>query len=160
MADTPDEPLPSFQASLPLLLQSWLSDLFGRRFVLFLTIALTMVGAVIEATAPNWKVFAVSNVVNLLPIPRESPVAGKIPHRLRYHRCLWLDGVCGPGAVGSGLWNHLAVLSSTSLPRDYTGRSYAQLDEMFINRVPTRKFSQLVCSGDYGYDLTEEQQVQ
>lgn len=41
---------------------------------------------------------------------------------------------------------------------DYTGRSYAQLDEMFINRVETRKFSKYVCSGDYGYDLAEEQE--
>lgn len=45
-----------------LLLQSYLSDLFGRRFVLFLTIVLTMVGATLEATAPDWKLFAVAKV--------------------------------------------------------------------------------------------------
>ncbi|KAJ5707337.1 hypothetical protein N7488_007138 [Penicillium malachiteum] len=34
---------------------------------------------------------------------------------------------------------------------DYTGRSYAQIDELFERRIPARKFSKTVCTGDYGH---------
>ncbi|KAJ5730328.1 uncharacterized protein N7483_004836 [Penicillium malachiteum] len=34
---------------------------------------------------------------------------------------------------------------------DYNGRSYAQIDELFERRIPARKFSKIVCTGDYGH---------
>jgi hypothetical protein len=37
---------------------------------------------------------------------------------------------------------------------EFSGRSYAQLDELFARRVPARKFKEFKCTGDYGRDLT------
>ncbi|KAJ6014924.1 hypothetical protein N7540_009515 [Penicillium herquei] len=34
---------------------------------------------------------------------------------------------------------------------DYTSRSFAQIDELFERRIPARKFSKTVCTGDYGH---------
>jgi SP family general alpha glucoside:H+ symporter-like MFS transporter len=36
---------------------------------------------------------------------------------------------------------------------EYAGRTYAQIDELFIRKVPARKFKSFECSGDYGGDL-------
>jgi SP family general alpha glucoside:H+ symporter-like MFS transporter len=36
---------------------------------------------------------------------------------------------------------------------EYAGRTYAQIDELFIRKVPTRKFKSFECSGEYGRDL-------
>lgn len=33
---------------------------------------------------------------------------------------------------------------------DVTGRTYAQLDELFERRIPARKFKETVCTGEYG----------
>lgn len=37
---------------------------------------------------------------------------------------------------------------------DVTGRTYAQLDELFERRIPARKFKTTECTGDYGADVT------
>ncbi len=37
---------------------------------------------------------------------------------------------------------------------DFTGRSFAQIDECFYKRVPARKFKSFECDGDYGRDLS------
>ncbi|KIV86711.1 hypothetical protein PV11_02309 [Exophiala sideris] len=39
---------------------------------------------------------------------------------------------------------------------DYTGRSDAQIDELFVRRIPARKFQSTECTGDYGRDLLAE----
>ena len=36
---------------------------------------------------------------------------------------------------------------------DFTGRSFAQVDELFARRIASRKFSSTVCTGDYGTEL-------
>jgi Sugar (and other) transporter len=33
---------------------------------------------------------------------------------------------------------------------DVTGRTYAQLDELFERRIPARQFKHTVCTGEYG----------
>lgn len=38
---------------------------------------------------------------------------------------------------------------------EYSGRSFAQLDELFERRIPARKFASTVCTGEYGRDLEE-----
>lgn len=35
---------------------------------------------------------------------------------------------------------------------DVTGRTYAQLDELFERRIPARKFKTTVCTGEYGQE--------
>jgi MFS transporter, SP family, general alpha glucoside:H+ symporter len=35
---------------------------------------------------------------------------------------------------------------------DVTGRTYAQLDELFERKIPARKFKETVCTGNYGVD--------
>lgn len=47
------------------------------------------------------------------------------------------------------------VLTYIWIP-DVTGRTYAQLDELFEKRIPARKFKHTQCTGDYG---TDERQV-
>lgn len=38
---------------------------------------------------------------------------------------------------------------------DVTGRSYAQLDELFERKLPARKFKSAVCTGEYGRGSVE-----
>lgn len=38
---------------------------------------------------------------------------------------------------------------------DVTGRTYAQLDELFERRIPARKFKETVCTGEYGKDVAD-----
>jgi hypothetical protein len=38
-------------------------------------------------------------------------------------------------------------------PPEYAGRTYGLIDELFIRKVPARKFKSFECSGDYGRDL-------
>ena len=38
---------------------------------------------------------------------------------------------------------------------DLSGRSYAQMDELFERRVPARKFKDFECTGDYGRDQVQ-----
>jgi len=42
---------------------------------------------------------------------------------------------------------------------EYAGRSYAQIDELFQRRIPARKFRSTECTGDYGRDLYESENV-
>ncbi|RAO69146.1 uncharacterized protein BHQ10_005158 [Talaromyces amestolkiae] len=39
---------------------------------------------------------------------------------------------------------------------DVTGRTYAQLDELFERRIPARKFKTTVCTGEYGQEHTRD----
>ncbi|CAK7227991.1 hypothetical protein SEUCBS140593_006763 [Sporothrix eucalyptigena] len=39
---------------------------------------------------------------------------------------------------------------------DYTGRSFAQVDELFERRIAPRKFASTVCTGDYGREPVVE----
>ncbi len=39
---------------------------------------------------------------------------------------------------------------------DFTGKSFAQIDECFYRRIPARQFASTVCTGDYGRDLGDE----
>ncbi|KAJ5710641.1 hypothetical protein N7488_004797 [Penicillium malachiteum] len=39
---------------------------------------------------------------------------------------------------------------------DFTGRSYAQIDELFALRIPARKFRNTVCTGTYGRDIMHQ----
>jgi SP family general alpha glucoside:H+ symporter-like MFS transporter len=41
---------------------------------------------------------------------------------------------------------------------EYSGRTYAQIDEMFLRKVPARRFKTFQCSGDYGRDLNLQPQ--
>ena len=38
-----------------------------------------------------------------------------------------------------------------------TGRSYAQIDELFERQIPAREFKSTVCTGEYGRDLLEKE---
>lgn len=38
---------------------------------------------------------------------------------------------------------------------DFTGRSYAQIDELFLRKIPARKFVSTECTGNYGRDVTD-----
>jgi hypothetical protein len=38
---------------------------------------------------------------------------------------------------------------------DVTGRTYAQLDELFERRIPARKFKETECTGEYGADMAQ-----
>lgn len=38
---------------------------------------------------------------------------------------------------------------------DFTGRSYAQIDELFLRKIPARKFASTECTGNYGRDVTD-----
>lgn len=39
---------------------------------------------------------------------------------------------------------------------DFTGRSYAQLDELFSRKIPARQFRTTVCTGSYGLDILHQ----
>jgi hypothetical protein len=41
---------------------------------------------------------------------------------------------------------------------EYSGRTYAQIDEMFLRKVPARRFKTFQCSGNYGRDLNMQPQ--
>lgn len=41
---------------------------------------------------------------------------------------------------------------------DLTGRTFAQIDELFARRIPARKFSKTETTGDYGNNLDETAQ--
>lgn len=55
------------------------------------------------------------------------------------------------GGFGVILW----ILSYFLVP-DYTGRSHAQIDELYSRKIPARKFASTQCTGDYGYDIFAE----
>jgi SP family general alpha glucoside:H+ symporter-like MFS transporter len=48
-----------------------------------------------------------------------------------------------------GLGLGCAVLICFTIP-DFTGRTFAQIDELFYRRIPARQFSKTECTGDYG----------
>jgi HJR/Mrr/RecB family endonuclease len=39
---------------------------------------------------------------------------------------------------------------------DYTGRSHAQIDELYVRKIPARRFASTECTGDYGRDVVAE----
>ena len=43
---------------------------------------------------------------------------------------------------------------------DHTGRSLAQLDELYARRIPARKFAKTECVGEYGQDHIVEAHTQ
>lgn len=49
----------------------------------------------------------------------------------------------------------LCVAGIWFLVPEFSGRSYAQLDELFVRKVPARKFRTTECTGDYGRDVEE-----
>lgn len=63
----------------------------------------------------------------------------------------------GLGVGGSAIYfagfGVLTLLVTYFFIPDYTGRSYAQIDELFARKVAARKFRTTVCTGDYGRDI-------
>ncbi|KAJ9114712.1 hypothetical protein QFC22_005588 [Naganishia vaughanmartiniae] len=57
------------------------------------------------------------------------------------------------GYLFAGLGAVCIVLLWFFIP-DFTGRSYAQLDELFLRKIPARKFASTECTGDYGRAVT------
>jgi hypothetical protein len=64
------------------------------------------------------------------------------------------------GIKGSGYWfGGWAVLSfilTYLFIPDITGRSYSNIDELFEKNVPTRKWPEFVCDGQYGHVQEEK----
>ena len=50
------------------------------------------------------------------------------------------------------------ILSLFVVP-DYTGRSHAQIDELFVRGIPARKFASTECTGDYGRDILHDDPI-
>jgi hypothetical protein len=51
-----------------------------------------------------------------------------------------------------GLGLVCSVLIWFTIP-DYTGRTFAQIDELFYRRIPARQFAKTECTGDYGNNV-------
>lgn len=58
------------------------------------------------------------------------------------------------GYLFAGLGTMCVVLLWFFIP-DLTGRSYAQIDELFLRKIPARKFATTECTGDYGREVTD-----
>ena len=51
-----------------------------------------------------------------------------------------------------GLGLICSVLIWFTIP-DFTGRTFAQIDELFYRRIPSRQFAKTECTGEYGNDV-------
>ncbi|OJJ45122.1 hypothetical protein ASPZODRAFT_18032 [Penicilliopsis zonata CBS 506.65] len=71
-----------------------------------------------------------------------------IPYMLETNRL----GV-GGSALYFAAFGVIDVLVTYFFIPDFTGRSYAQIDELFHRQVPARKFRSTVCTGNYGQDI-------
>jgi hypothetical protein len=74
-----------------------------------------------------------------------------VPNGSRRHEwliCLLL------GYLFAGLGAVCIVLLWFFIP-DLTGRSYAQIDELFLRKIPARKFASTECTGHYGREVTD-----
>lgn len=65
----------------------------------------------------------------------------------------YLTVASSTGYLFAGLGAVCIVLLWFFIP-DFTGRSYAQLDELFLRKIPARKFASTECTGDYGRYVT------
>jgi hypothetical protein len=68
-------------------------------------------------------------------------------------------GKGGLGVNGVGFWfaawaTVMVAATVLTIP-DYTGLSYAQIDELFARKVPARRFRSTETTGDYGRDITQ-----
>ncbi|CAK7237471.1 hypothetical protein SCUCBS95973_009970 [Sporothrix curviconia] len=61
-------------------------------------------------------------------------------------------GVRGAGYWFLG-WGLIALVLTYFFIPDFTGRSYANIDELFERRIPARKWSRIECTGGYGRDF-------
>ncbi|KAJ9117070.1 hypothetical protein QFC24_006529 [Naganishia onofrii] len=57
------------------------------------------------------------------------------------------------GYLFAGLGAVCIILIWFFIP-DFTGRSYAQIDELFSRKISARKFASTECTGDYGRNVT------
>ncbi|KAJ9107001.1 hypothetical protein QFC19_002869 [Naganishia cerealis] len=64
------------------------------------------------------------------------------------------DEITLAGFLFAGLGVVCIILVWFFIP-DFTGRSYAQIDELFSRKIPARKFASTQCTGDYGRDVTD-----
>jgi hypothetical protein len=55
-------------------------------------------------------------------------------------------------------WAVVCIVLTFFFIPDYTGRSYAQIDELFVRKIPARKFRTTECTGDYGRDILHQHQ--
>ncbi|OJJ50325.1 hypothetical protein ASPZODRAFT_58906, partial [Penicilliopsis zonata CBS 506.65] len=58
------------------------------------------------------------------------------------------------GGFGFFFW----IISFFVVP-DYTGRSHAQIDELFTRKISARKFASTECTGNYGRDVLHETEM-
>lgn len=63
---------------------------------------------------------------------------------------------CKTGFYFGGFGVGFLILSWFVVP-DYTGRSHAQIDELFVRKVPARKFASTVCTGNYHEDVLQQE---
>lgn len=61
-------------------------------------------------------------------------------------QCAWFFG---------GMAFFFLILAYFLVP-DYTGRSHAQIDELYVRKIPARKFASTECTGNYGRELFVE----
>ncbi|KAL8291287.1 hypothetical protein RQP46_002265 [Phenoliferia psychrophenolica] len=60
------------------------------------------------------------------------------------------------GFLFAGLGATSCVIVYLFIP-DFTGRTFAELDELFARKIPARKFRSTTTTGDYGRDLDQDQ---
>lgn len=64
-------------------------------------------------------------------------------------------GVHGIGYFFGSFGMTMVVLTVVFIP-DYTGLSFAQIDELFLKRIPARRFRGTQTTGEYGRDIVVE----